>query len=309
MYPIVFEVFGIEFPAYFTLLTIGFALAILIARRWAKRRGLDYEAATDLGLYMLIAGVLGSRILHVFVDGYFWDYVHLCTDPSQVEWHITRSRCLTETVGGIWDPDKGICRPGGRDCLAWAKFWNGGLVYYGGFLGAAAYGMWFVRKHKLPFWKTVDMTGITIVLGLVWGRLGCFLGGCCYGSPTNVAWAVRYGPWSPASEWQHDEGLLSRASEPSLGVHPAQLYEAFGCIAIYFYLAMWLEPRKRFDGHVFLSFVALYATLRFVVEFFRSDMRGEAFGLTTSQIIGVALLAAAAWGWRKLSDLKLPAAT
>jgi phosphatidylglycerol:prolipoprotein diacylglycerol transferase len=90
-------------------------------------------------------------------------------------------------------------------------------------------------------------------------------------------------------------------------VHPAQLYEAFGCLAIFLYLALWLEPRKRFDGHVFLSFVALYAALRFVVEFFRADMRGSLGGLSTSQIIGIGMLAAAAWGWRRLSDVKLPA--
>jgi len=301
--------FPVEFPAYFTLLTIGFALAIVVARRWAGRQGLDREVATDLGLYMLIAGVIGSRIMHVLVDGYFWDYVHLCTDPSQVEWRITRARCLTETVGGVWDPGAGVCRPGAPDCFAWAKFWNGGLVYYGGFLFSAAVGMWFVRRHRFPFWKTVDMTGYAIVLGLVWGRLGCFLGGCCFGSQTDVPWAIRYGPWSPASEWQHEHGLLSRASEASAPIHPAQLYEAFGCIAIFFWLLAWTEPRKRFDGQVFLSFVALYATLRFVVEFFRSDMRGDIFGLSTSQLVGVGLLGVSAWGWRKLSDVRLPAAS
>ena len=113
----------------------------------------------DLGLAMLLAGVVGARLLHVFADGYFWDYVHLCTDPSKVIWPVERADCLSAAYGGVWDAAAGVCHPSAPDCFAWAKFWGGGLVYYGGFLGASA-AAWILLKHDaFPFWKAADMAG------------------------------------------------------------------------------------------------------------------------------------------------------
>jgi phosphatidylglycerol:prolipoprotein diacylglycerol transferase len=310
MVPELFEVFGISFPAYFVLLTVGFGLAIWMSRRWGQRTGLDKESTTDLGLYMLIAGVAGARILHVIADGYFWDYVHLCTDPAQVTWEITRARCLSEDVGGIWDAANAVCHPGGSDCLAWAKFWRGGLTYYGGFLGATWYGIRFIRKEKLPLWKTVDMAGFTIPFGLIFGRLGCFLGGCCFGKPSDVPWAVSFPAWSPASESQAKADLIERASLPSLPVHPTQLYESIACLVIFtvVYFSVW--PRKRWDGLVFVTFAALYAVARFVIEFWRDDDRGGLLGLSTSQLISAGVLGVVLWlaSWLR-ARAAAPAAT
>lgn len=299
MEPELFEIFGVSFPAYFVMLTVGFGTAIWMSRRWGERTGLDKESTTDLGLYMLIAGVLGARILHVLVDGYFWDYVHLCTDPSQVSWPIGRGRCLSEDVGGIWDEAAKVCRPGSSDCLAWAKFWRGGLTYYGGFLGATWYGIRFIRKEKLPLGKTIDMAGFTIPFGLIWGRLGCFLGGCCFGRPSHAPWAVSFPAWSAASESQAKAHIIDRASLPSVPVHPTQLYESVACLMIFTYCAFQVWPRKRWDGQVFVTFVVLYGVARFAIEFWRADDRGGLFGLSTSQLISagaiVAALAAGRW--------------
>ena len=293
MEPELFELFGVSFPAYFVMLTVGFGLAIWMSRRWGARTGLDKESTTDLGLYMLIAGVLGARLLHVLVDGYFWDYVHLCTDPAQVSWPIGRSRCLSEDVGGVWDEVAKVCRPGSRDCLAWAKFWRGGLTYYGGFIAATWYGLRFIRKEKLPLGKTIDMAGFTIPFGLISGRLGCFLGGCCFGRPSDAAWAVSFPAWSAASEAQAKEGLIDRASLSSLPVHPTQLYESLACLAIFTVCAFHVWPRRRWDGQVFVTFVVLYAIARFLLEIFRADDRGGLVGLSTSQWISIGAAAAA----------------
>ena len=82
---------------------------------------------------------------------------------------------------GAWDAANDVCHPQARDCLAWAKFYNGGLAYYGGLVG----GTWGVaiiaRRDKLPFRKLADMTAIGVAMGLFFGRIGCFLAGCCYG--------------------------------------------------------------------------------------------------------------------------------
>ena len=308
MEPELFELFGVSFPAYFVMLTVGFGLAIWMSRRWGARTGLDKESTTDLGLYMLIAGVLGARVLHVLVDGYFWDYVHLCTDPSKVAWPIGRGRCLSEDVGGIWDEVAKVCRPGSRDCLAWAKFWRGGLTYYGGFLAATWYGIRFIRKEKLPLGKTIDMAGFTIPFGLIWGRLGCFLGGCCFGRPSHVPWAVSFPAWSAASEAQAKEHLIDRASLPSLPVHPTQLYESFACLVIFTICAFQVWPRRRWDGQVFVTFAVLYALARFALEFWRADDRGGLFGLSTSQLIslGVAVAALAAARWLRARAASAP---
>ncbi|MEZ4257326.1 MAG: prolipoprotein diacylglyceryl transferase [Polyangiales bacterium] len=295
MRPELFRIFGEPVPAYFTLLCIGFALAIWFTARWAERNGLDREVIIDLGLLALVSGIVGSRLLHVFADGYFWDYVHMCTDPSQVGWHITRGEC-SGIEGAVWDAAEKVCRPTEKDCFAWAAFWNGGLTYYGGLLLAVPACVWFLRREGFPVLKVGDVAAAGISLGLFWGRMGCFLGGCCFGRVTDDGFplAVRFPAWSPASEMQFRTGALAGPGLESLPVHPTQLYEAFGSLAIAAFLAWYVLPRKRFDGMVLLAFLALYSVLRFVLEFWRADDRGGMGGLSTSQLISLGVVAACA---------------
>lgn len=294
-----FELFGQPLPAYFTLLVLGFGLAIGLAQRQARRFGLDHDTAIDLGLYALVWGVVGSRLLHVVADGYFWDYVHLCTDPSQVAWQVTQARCAQ--IEGVWDVAANVCRPAERDCFAWAAFWRGGLAYYGGLLAAGAFGLWFLRKERFPIGKGIDLVGLVIPIGLFFGRLGCFLGGCCFGTTVDAGafGAVRFPGWSPASESHWKRGLLDAPHLESLPVHATQLYESAGCLLIAA-LAVVMQRHKRFDGQIMLFFLAAYAVLRFVLEWLRDDDRGAVLGLTTSQLIGVAMLGVVAWAWPKL---------
>ena len=301
MKPTLFEVFGETVPAYFAMLMVGFGLAIFLAQRQARRMGLDHDTMIDLGLYALLWGVIGGRLLHVVADGLFWDYVHLCTDPSLVEWDLSVEQCASR--GGIWDTGSNTCHPAERDCFAWLKFWNGGLAFYGGLIAASAFGIHFLRKEGFPLWKGVDLVGMTMPLGLFFGRMGCFLGGCCFGQPVDegFALAVRFPGRSDASQEQHEHGLLPDPGAVSLPVHPTQLYEAAGCLAIAAFLMLVWRPRKRFDGQLMLLFLGLYAVLRFAIEYLRADDRGALLGLSTSQLIGLGVLAVAAWGWRRLS--------
>jgi phosphatidylglycerol:prolipoprotein diacylglycerol transferase len=295
MLPTLAEIFGEPVPAYFTLLLIGFAGATWLAARLAKREGLDPDTFIDLGLFCVIFGVLGARVLHVFADGYFWDYVHLCIDPTKVAWEITAAQC--NEAEGIWDATRKICQPSERDCFAWAAFWRGGLTYYGGLIASSAFGIWFLKREGVPLYRGMDIAAIAISLGLVFGRLGCFLGGCCFGVHTDHPFGLSFPAFSPASESQWRAGLLEAPHLPSLPVHPTQLYEAAGCLAITAFLLFSVRPRKRFDGQVFLSFIALYATLRFGLEYLRADERGELLSLSTSQLLAIPalLLVAAFW--------------
>jgi phosphatidylglycerol:prolipoprotein diacylglycerol transferase len=295
MRPELFRLFDVGFPAYFVLLLSGFLFATGLGVMWAKKIGLNPDVVVDLSLAMLLSGVVGSRILHVLVDGYFWDYVHLCTDPARVDWPLDRSDCISEVYGGVWDAARGVCHPKSADCFAWAKFWAGGLTYYGGFLGATAAAVWLLRRDRFPFWKAADMAGFAIPMGLAFGRMGCLLAGCCFGAPTRLPWGMSFPPRSPASEEQAKEHVLQSARLWSEPVHPTQIYESAASLAIAAVCLFVVLPRKKYDGHVFAWSLVLYAFARFVVEILRRDARGGMLGLSTSQLIGIGLVAAAAF--------------
>ncbi len=292
MRPVIVSLFGLDVPAYFAMLAIGFSLATFIGARQVAKLGLDREVIIDLGLAMVISGVLGSRLLHVIADGYFWDYVHLCTDPSKVDWHISRAHCLHPSVGGLWDDARNVCHPREANCFAWAAFWAGGLTYYGGLIGATGYAVYFLRREGFPFLKAADMAGFAVALGLAWGRMGCFLAGCCFGIEYRGPLAAYFPAWSPASEAQFKAHHLHSESFPALPVHATQLYEAVGCLAIAAVAYAVVTPRKRYDGEVFVFFLGAYSVLRAALEVLRNDDRGGLLGLSTSQLISVLIVVA-----------------
>jgi phosphatidylglycerol:prolipoprotein diacylglycerol transferase len=293
VHPDLFKLFGVAFPSYFVLLLSGFLFATAVGALWARRIGESPDVIVDLGLAMLLAGVAGGRIMHVFVDGYFWDYVHLCTDPAQVTWPLDRAECLSESYNGVWDAAKNACHPSGPDCFAWAKFWAGGLTYYGGFIGASVGAVYLLRRDGFPFWKAADMAGFAVPLGLAFGRMGCLLAGCCFGVESDLPWALSFPPRSPASESQFKAHLLASMSSYSHPVHPTQIYESAAALAISAVCMLVVHPRKRYDGQVFVMFVALYAAARFVLEFWRDDDRGGFAHLSTSQLVGIVMIVAA----------------
>lgn len=298
MFPSFGELFGEPIPAYFSLLMLGYAIAIYSVVRWAKRVGLDHQSIIDAGLASIIGGIVGGRLLHVFADGYFWDYVHLCTDPPLVSWKITQGQC--KAAEGLWDAAARVCHPAERDCLAWAKFYNGGLAYYGGLLVGTAAALWVLRRDKLPLLRVMDVTMIGVAMGLFFGRIGCFLAGCCFGTVTDHPPGVAFPEWSPASEAQFRDGQLAHPGMVSLPVHPTQLYEAVGCLVISVALSQWAPRHQRFHGQTTLLFLLSYAALRFGIEFVRADDRGIFFGLSTSQWLSLAIAAAALGAWREL---------
>ena len=298
MLPSFGEILGEPIPAYFTLLMLGYAVAIYSVVRWGERQGLQTAPLIDAGLASILGGILGGRVLHVIADGYFWDYVHLCTDPSLVSWKITQSQCTR--AEGLWDAAAKLCHPRERDCLAALKFYNGGLAYYGGLIGGTAAALWVLHRDRMPLWKVMDVTFIGVAMGLFFGRIGCFLGGCCYGLITQNPLGAVFPAWSAASEGQYREGLLAHPGMPSHPVHPTQLYEALGCLLLSVALSRWSPRYQRFDGQTTLLFLMGYAVLRFGLEFLRADDRGGFGGLSTSQWISLVALALGAVGWRLL---------
>jgi phosphatidylglycerol:prolipoprotein diacylglycerol transferase len=162
-----------------------------------------------------------------------------------------------------------------------------GMVFYGGFLGAFAVGGIYIRAYKVPLGGIVDIAAAALPFGHAFGRIGCFMGGCCYGRPTHSPLGVTFtDPRTPAT-------IMCKLAGP---IHPVQLYEAAGLFTITaIVLVVGRKPRQ--PGMLFLLYLALYAVLRLGMESLRGDLleRGQLIpGASTSQTIGVLMLAVAA---------------
>ena len=152
-------------------------------------------------------------------------------------------------------------------------------VYYGGLILALVAAAGYLRSARLPGWKVADLCAPGIALGQAIGRVGCLSAGCCYGRPSRLPWAITF----------RDTYAYDNVGVPlNTPLHPTQLYESFSTLLLFLYL-MWRLSRKHFTGQIILEYVILYASLRFVIEFFRDDDRGYVLRglLSTSQFIGI----------------------
>ena len=167
---------------------------------------------------------------------------------------------------------------------SWQEFTTllrSGGVFYGGLIAAVVVCIYQLRKHRLPLWTSGDLFAPGIALGYMVGRLGCLMAGCCYGKPTDVAWAITF--TDPAANFNVGTPL-------NVPLHPTQLYESAAGLVILVRCWCSRSGPAPFPGRTFWSFVFLYAVLRFVIEFFRGDDRGLVFDmLSTSQFISVVL--------------------
>ena len=153
MYPELFRIGSFPVNTYGVFLAIAFLCAILITAKLAARDGLPRERVYDLCLWMLLAGLVGSKILMLFVEPEYR------ADPTQ---------------------------------FISLDFLRSGGVFYGGLLGAVAAGYFLMKRYKLPWWKTADACAPGIAIGNFFGRQGCFAAGCCWGKPTTLPWGVKF---------------------------------------------------------------------------------------------------------------------
>ena len=153
MYPELFRIFGFPINTYGVFLALAFLCAILITVKLAARDGLPKEKIYDLSLWMLLASLVGSKLLMLF------------TEPEYREHPLQ---------------------------LISLDFLRSGGVFYGGLIGAVLTGYFLMRRYKLPWWKTADACAPGIAVGNFFGRLGCFSAGCCWGKPTTLPWGVKF---------------------------------------------------------------------------------------------------------------------
>ena len=293
MKPVLFHLGGIELPAYLMMLMFGFFAAVLIARRDGEAMGVDGVAIVDLSIFLLVLGVFGARLLAVLSDGFLQDFIHLCSDPMLVDPIDTALRFCSQNSECGFDylcnldardavssgTQRSMCYPP-RDCLAVFKFWQGGLTFYGGVLLAVPGGLWFAKRRGLVPLQAADLIAPALMLGLAFGRVGCFLNGCCYGAVTKSPIGVRF---------------------PRLFAdrHPTQLYECLFALLLFVVLRHFIRKRCQGSGELFGWMLAIYGVFRVAIEFFRDDPRGALGPLSTSQLISIPLITIGAlWVWR-----------
>ncbi len=152
MHPILFKIGPLTIHTYGVMLAAAFFLALALAVRQGKREGIPPERIVDLGFYVIVAAIVGARILFVIFEfRYYFEH------PLRI-----------------------------------FKIWEGGLVFYGGLILALLAGIYYLKKKSLPLWKVADIIAPSAAIALTVGRLGCFSAGCCYGSPANLPWAVTF---------------------------------------------------------------------------------------------------------------------
>jgi phosphatidylglycerol:prolipoprotein diacylglycerol transferase len=253
MYPVLLKYGPLQIFTYGFFLALAFLSAIYLSAQEGKRLGLPPARFYDLCFYIVMGALIGSRLLYVFLE-----LPRFVTQPLKI-----------------------------------FAIWEGGLVFHGGLVMALAVAFYYMRRHNLPWRTSFDCLAVGMPVGQIFGRIGCFMAGCCYGAPSSLSWAVTF--TNPES--------LCPVREP---LHPSQLYEALALLGV-FGIIWWLRTRKRFQGQLVLTYFLLAGVVRFGVEFFRhpGDYRGPIFWgdmpLTQVVALGIALVSGTLliYFWRK----------
>jgi phosphatidylglycerol---prolipoprotein diacylglyceryl transferase len=261
--------------SYPALLLAGFLAAFLLARWRAKRNGLEGRHIDNLVLLLLVVTPIGSRFFSRLFDF-----------PTPIS--------LVEAL----------------------KIWKGGgLVFYGGMIFGFITVLVYVTITKLKMLKLLDVLAPSLALGLAFGRVGCFLSGCCWGdvcvetlqltsitipvahsqvqtfpalSPPNFLMAVSFPSESGAFEQHQRMGLISASANRSLPVHPTQLYESVLALGLCLSLNFCFKKRRS-EGEITSAFCLGYGFIRFGVEYFRADTPPVYFGMSISQVISLGI--------------------
>ena len=171
-------------------------------------------------------------------------------------------------------------------------FTGQGFVFYGSFLFTVPTMLWYFRKEKLPVYQMLDIMAVTTCLVHAFGRMGCFMAGCCYGKPTSTIFGVVF------------TNPVCQARPLNTPLHPTQLYESATIIFILCVLLIVKRRGLRFHGQLFLLYLTLYAVGRSLLELFRGDLqRGFIIDdyLSHSQFIALLILIGVAWVYKKWS--------
>ncbi len=243
MHPILLKIGPLTLHTYGFFVALGFLLALTWTHREGLRRGLNPEIFHDLFFYIVISALVGARLFYVALNFSFFR----------------------------------------NDPIAALRLWEGGLVFYGGFLTAVPVFIWRVRRWRKPVLEILDVATPGLVLAQAVGRLGCLSAGCCYGKSCANGLAITFS--DPISHAPLNQPL-----------HPTQIYHSIADIAI-FAILFFLSRRNIRRGTLVVVYMLFYGLLRFTVEFWRGDPRGFLYSFSTSQWISLGLIISAFLLW------------
>jgi phosphatidylglycerol:prolipoprotein diacylglycerol transferase len=229
--------------SYGVMLAIAFLVGTWLGLKEARRYGMDEDRFLTVILFTLVGSIFGARILYVME-------------------HIVDYR-------GQWS-----------SALA---LWQGGLTLYGGIIAGTIVGLWMAKRQGLSPWRVADALAPSLAIGTAFGRVGCFLNGCCYGRPTHLPWGVVYPP-------DTFPGLEFGATP----IHPSQLYFSLASLALF--AVVWaVRKRAVVPGTLFLGMISAYALIRIPLDFTRAYEPGTvvahlgSLDITESQLVSVTL--------------------
>ena len=286
MHPLLFEIpfLHLKIHSYGVMVALGMLVGIWVSVLRAKRAGVAPDIFYDIGLWSMVAGILGARAAYVAQN--------LEQYSGEQFWYLFQASWLT-----------------------WLKIpralaiWEGGQVLYGGLILAVLVDLWMLHRRNLPVLKIADLAAPGVLLGIGIGRLGCFLNGCCWGKVAEgLPWAVCFPAGSAVQRGQIDRGLAgAHWGGDAMPVHPSQIYATIFGIILYIVLSVWYE-RRRWDGQIFSLAIIGYGVARFAEEHFRGDTISQprfwgAMDLNPGQYVSVFILAAGVlcyliWGAR-----------
>ena len=236
MYPILFKFYGLEIHTYGFFIAIGFMLSLFLAQKLAIKEGFSKNTIVDYAFFMLIFAIIGARIFYVIIE-----YKYYIKYPFDI-----------------------------------FKIWEGGLVYYGGFIFAvlSIFIYHYKRFKNTSFLKITDIFATVLPLAQAIGRIGCLSAGCCYGKPCKLPWAIKFtNPDSLAP--------LNRY------LHPTEIYHSISNLTIFLILMFMFNKKRKFNGQITCLYGIFYSIGRFIIEFFRGDPRGYVWIFSTSQFISI----------------------
>ena len=247
MHPVLFRIFSFPIHSYGFMLALSFLFGIWLSGHRAKKQGLNPDIVADMGFWIILSAILGARLYYVIL--HFEEF----------------SGNLSSIFNPFQDGMVGI----------------GGLVMYGGFIGAITAGIIFFKVKKLPFLPYADALAPGVGIGIFLTRIGCFLNGCCYGAGNAGACSFNFPLNSPAGSYQHHIHAA--------GLFPSQLLESAGGLAIAIILLL-LSRKKLFVGLQFYLLGLFYTVLRFAVDFTRFYGDKERLGpLSHNQVVCIVL--------------------
>lgn len=318
MYPTLFQInlpfIGtINIYSYGLMVLLGVASSIYMFVRRGLQLQYNKDFLLDLSFYTILTGFIGARIMYVvyYNEQFDWAIFKIWEDKGfniafGIFWVIVFYMMFTGTIFksvlNIIIYTLLIFFIFGRagyilDYYEYYNFeilaiWKGGIIFYGGLFGGIIGGIIFLWIKKVNILKISDIAMPLIFLGLVFGRIGCFLRGCCWGAICKIKLlefvCVQYPKDSFAFFDHHEKKLVSSFAQSSLPVYPAQIFEAV--LSLILFIFFWTRfNKKRFDGQIAFEVLLFYAIQRFVIEFFRGDMSKIAY-LSFAQFISLPVI-------------------